>query len=68
METLLVWKILVYGWVGSEVLLNLSTRGQVGTSGNIMIPGITVGAGTGTRVLRVSLYETLWRRRPTSPA
>ena len=34
-------------------LLNLSTRGQVGTSGNIMIPGITVGAGTGTRTLLI---------------
>jgi uncharacterized protein (DUF1800 family) len=34
-------------------LLNLSTRGQVGTSGNIMIPGITIGPGAGTRTLLV---------------
>ncbi len=34
-------------------LVNLSTRGLVGTSGNIMIPGITIGAGSGTRTLLV---------------
>jgi uncharacterized protein (DUF1800 family) len=34
-------------------LMNLSTRGQVGTSGNIMIPGFTIGSGTGTRTLLV---------------
>jgi uncharacterized protein (DUF1800 family) len=34
-------------------LINLSTRGQIGTSGNIMIPGITIGSGTGTRTLLI---------------
>jgi uncharacterized protein (DUF1800 family) len=34
-------------------LINLSTRGQVGTSGNIMIPGLTIGAGSGTRTLLI---------------
>jgi uncharacterized protein (DUF1800 family) len=34
-------------------LVNLSTRGQVGTSGNIMIPGITISPGTGTRTLLI---------------
>jgi uncharacterized protein (DUF1800 family) len=34
-------------------LVNLSTRGQVGTSGSIMIPGITIGAGTGLRTLLI---------------
>jgi uncharacterized protein (DUF1800 family) len=34
-------------------LSNLSTRGEVGTSGNIMIPGITVGQGTGERTLLI---------------
>jgi uncharacterized protein (DUF1800 family) len=34
-------------------LINLSTRGEVGTSGNIMIPGITIGAGTGQRTLLI---------------
>jgi uncharacterized protein (DUF1800 family) len=34
-------------------LINLSTRGQIGTDGNIMIPGLTVGAGTGTRTLLI---------------
>ena len=34
-------------------LVNLSTRGEVGTSGSIMIPGITLGAGTGTRTLLI---------------
>jgi uncharacterized protein (DUF1800 family) len=34
-------------------LVNLSTRGEIGTSGNIMIPGITIGAGTGTRTLLI---------------
>jgi uncharacterized protein (DUF1800 family) len=34
-------------------LINLSTRGQVGTSGNIMIPGLTIGAGTGQRTLLI---------------
>jgi len=34
-------------------LINLSTRGQVGTSGNIMIPGFSLGPGTGTRTLLV---------------
>ena len=34
-------------------LVNLSTRGQVGTSGNIMIPGITIGPGAGTRTLLI---------------
>jgi uncharacterized protein (DUF1800 family) len=34
-------------------LVNLSTRGEVGTSGSIMIPGITLGPGTGTRTLLI---------------
>lgn len=34
-------------------LINLSTRGQVGTSGNIMIPGITIGPGSGSRTLLI---------------
>ncbi len=34
-------------------LVNLSTRGHVGTSGNIMIPGISIGPGTGTRTLLI---------------
>lgn len=34
-------------------LINLSTRGQVGTSGNIMIPGYSVGPGSGSRTLLV---------------
>jgi uncharacterized protein (DUF1800 family) len=34
-------------------LVNLSTRGEVGTSGNIMIPGITIGAGSGERTLLI---------------
>ena len=34
-------------------LINLSTRGQVGTSGNIMIPGFTIGPGTGDRTLLI---------------
>jgi hypothetical protein len=34
-------------------LINLSTRGEVGTSGSIMIPGITIGAGTGQRTLLI---------------
>jgi uncharacterized protein (DUF1800 family) len=34
-------------------LINLSTRGVVGTGGNIMIPGLTIGAGSGTRTLLV---------------
>ena len=38
---------------GTAPLVNLSTRGDVGTGSNIMIPGITVGPGTGTRTLLV---------------
>jgi uncharacterized protein (DUF1800 family) len=34
-------------------LVNLSTRGEVGTSGSIMIPGITIAAGTGLRTLLI---------------
>ena len=34
-------------------LSNLSTRGLVGTSGNIMIPGITIGQGSGERTLLI---------------
>ncbi len=34
-------------------LVNLSTRGEIGTGGNIMIPGITVGPGTGERTLLI---------------
>jgi uncharacterized protein (DUF1800 family) len=34
-------------------LVNLSTRGQVGTSGNIMIPGFAVGPGSGSRTLLI---------------
>ena len=34
-------------------LVNLSTRGDVGTGGNIMIPGIYIGPGTGTRTLLI---------------
>ncbi|HEY5227161.1 MAG TPA: hypothetical protein VIJ19_01405, partial [Opitutaceae bacterium] len=34
-------------------LINLSTRGQVGTSGSILIPGFTIGSGTGTRTLLI---------------
>jgi hypothetical protein len=34
-------------------LVNLSTRGQVGTSGSIMIPGFTISAGSGTRTLLI---------------
>ena len=34
-------------------LVNLSTRGEVGTSGNIMIPGITIGSGSGERTLLI---------------
>jgi uncharacterized protein (DUF1800 family) len=34
-------------------LVNLSTRGQVGTSGNIMIPGFSIGAGTENKTLLI---------------
>lgn len=34
-------------------LINLSTRARVGTGGSILIPGITVSAGTGARRLLV---------------
>jgi uncharacterized protein (DUF1800 family) len=34
-------------------LVNLSTRGQVGSSGNIMIPGLTIGPGSGNRTLLI---------------
>ncbi len=34
-------------------LINLSTRGTVGTGGNIMIPGINLGAGSSTRTLLI---------------
>jgi hypothetical protein len=34
-------------------LQNLSTRGQIGTNGSIMIPGLTIGAGSGTRTLLI---------------
>jgi len=34
-------------------LINLSTRGQVGTSGNIMIPGFAVGPGGSSRTLLI---------------
>jgi uncharacterized protein (DUF1800 family) len=36
---------------GATRLINLSTRAQVGTGGNILIPGITVAPGTGSRRL-----------------
>jgi hypothetical protein len=36
---------------GATRLINLSTRAQVGTGGNILIPGITVAPGAGTRRL-----------------
>ena len=36
---------------GATRLINLSTRAQVGTGSNILIPGITVAAGAGTRRL-----------------
>jgi uncharacterized protein (DUF1800 family) len=38
---------------GTAPLINLSTRGQVGTTGNIMIPGITIGPGAGQRTLLI---------------
>ena len=34
-------------------LINLSTRGQVGTSGNIMIPGFAIGPGSSNKTLLV---------------
>jgi uncharacterized protein (DUF1800 family) len=34
-------------------LVNLSTRGQVGTSGNIMIPGFSIGPGTENKSLLI---------------
>ena len=34
-------------------LINLSTRGDMGTGGNILIPGVNIGPGTGTRTLLV---------------
>ena len=34
-------------------LINLSTRGQVGTAGNIMIPGFSISAGTSNRTLLI---------------
>jgi len=34
-------------------LINLSTRGNVGTGGNIMIPGIYISPGSGTRTLLI---------------
>jgi len=36
---------------GNPRLINLSTRAQVGTGGNILIPGLTIASGTGTRRL-----------------
>jgi len=36
---------------GATRLINLSTRAQVGTGGNILIPGITISAGVGSRRL-----------------
>lgn len=36
---------------GSARLVNLSTRAHVGTGANILIPGITISPGTGTRRL-----------------
>jgi uncharacterized protein (DUF1800 family) len=36
---------------GTTRLVNLSTRAQVGTGSNILIPGITIAPGTGTRRL-----------------
>jgi uncharacterized protein (DUF1800 family) len=36
---------------GGTRLINLSTRAQVGTGSNILIPGITIAPGTGTRRL-----------------
>ena len=39
--------------ISTARLVNLSTRGQVGTSGNIMIPGITIGPGNGTRTVLI---------------
>jgi uncharacterized protein (DUF1800 family) len=38
---------------GTARLTNLSTRGVVGTSGSIMIPGITIGPGSGQRTLLI---------------
>lgn len=38
---------------GGAKLLNLSARGQVLTGSNLMIPGIVIAAGTGTRRLLV---------------
>lgn len=38
---------------GASRLINLSTRAQVGTGGNILIPGITIAPGAGTRRLLV---------------
>ncbi len=40
------------GAVGAR-LANISTRAQVGTGGNILIPGLVVSAGTGTRRLLI---------------
>jgi len=34
-------------------LINLSTRGDMGTGGNILIPGFNVGPGSGTRTLLI---------------
>jgi len=34
-------------------LINLSTRGDVGTSGNIMIPGFAIGPGSGSKTLLI---------------
>ncbi len=34
-------------------LVNLATRGEVGTGANIMIPGILIGPGAGTRTLLI---------------
>ena len=34
-------------------LLNLSTRGQIGTGGSVMIPGLTIGPGSGMRTLLI---------------
>lgn len=36
---------------GSARLVNLSTRAHVGTGANVLIPGITISPGTGTRRL-----------------
>lgn len=38
---------------GATRLINLSTRARVGTGANLLIPGITIGPGTGSRRLLI---------------